>query len=143
MQKYRYHYMTWIAFDEEFAPFQWAHLPIHHIFWENNLPAWVLRPTCGWEEISSGEKICLDTRYRSSELLVMSLVYRSAAEEVLKKKDYYSKISRASLQWETVDHNIRRAFSLPNICVLVTKSRLNILELENQEMKSTICALNE
>ena len=86
MQTYRYNYITWIAFDEEFAPFQWAHLPIHHIFLENTCPAWVCRPTYGWAEISSGEKICLDVRYRSSDILVKSLVYRSAAEEVLGKK---------------------------------------------------------
>ena len=42
-----------------------------------------------------------------------------------------------------VEHNIgKRAFSLPKNFIPVTKSRLKSLELENQEMKSTICALN-
>ena len=54
-----------------------------------------------------------------------------------------SKISRAGLQWGTVEHNIvKQGLSLTNNCVLVTKSKLKSLELKNQEMKSTICALN-
>ena len=36
-------------------------------------------------EISGREKIFLDVRYRSSDLLVKRLVERSAAEEVMKK----------------------------------------------------------
>ena len=55
----------------------------------------------------------------------------------------YEKISRASLQWRTVEHNIgKQEFSLPNNCVPVTKLQLESLELENQEIKLTICALN-
>ena len=53
------------------------------------------------------------------------------------------KKSRAGLQRGTVEHNIgKREFSLPNNFVMVTKSRLKSLELENQEMKLTICTLN-
>ena len=77
--------------------------PYHRV---NTHPDWVFRPSCGWVEISSGEKIRLDARYRSSELLVKSLVQRSAAEEVLKEMENYAKISWAGLQWGMVDHNI-------------------------------------
>ena len=81
--------------------------------------------------------------YQSSEIPVERLVERSAAEEVL-KMEYYSKISWSVLQWEVVEHNIgKREFYLPNNCVLVTKLQSKILSLQNQEMKSTICLLNE
>ena len=44
----------------------------------------------------------------------------------------YAKIYRSGLQWGIVEHNIgKRAFSTPKDCVPVTKSQLNILELEN------------
>ena len=43
-----------------------------------------------------------------------------------------------------VEHNIgKQEFSFPNNCVPVTKSQLKSLELENQEMKYFIYALNE
>ena len=84
-QTHRYHYITWIHFDKAFAPLQWAQLLRHQIIRENTCPAWVFRPTCGWVDISSGEDICLDVRYRSSELLVKRLVDRSTSEEVFKK----------------------------------------------------------
>ena len=57
-------------------------------------------------EISGREKIFLDVRYRSSDLLVKRLVERSAAEEVLKTMEDYAKISRAGLQWGTLENNI-------------------------------------
>ena len=143
VQIHIYHYIIWIDFDEAFAPLQWAHLTRHQIILENTLHAWVFRPSYGWVEISSGENICLDARYRSSDILVKRLVERSAAKEVLKTMEGYAKISWPGLQWGTVENNIgKREFSLPNIFSPVTKSRLNILELENQEMKLTICALN-
>ena len=85
VKTHRDHSITCIASDEAFAPLKWAHLPIHHIIWENTRPAWVCRPTCGWVEISSGEKIHLGARYQSSDILVKRLVDRSAAEEVLEK----------------------------------------------------------
>ena len=71
------------------------------------------------------------------------LVEKYASEYVLKRIEDSEKISWAVLQWGTLEHNIgKRKFSLPNNFVPVTKSRLKILELENQEMKLTICALN-
>ena len=95
-------------------------------------------------EISSGEEIYLDVRYISSELLVKRLVDRSAAEEVQKQIEDYAKISRAGPQGGTVEHNIGKwALSLSKIFFPVTKLQLKILELENQEIKSTICALNK
>ena len=55
----------------------------------------------------------------------------------------YEKLSWAVLQWGMEEHNIgKRAFSLPNNCVPVTELQLNILELENQEMKRTVFALH-
>ena len=55
----------------------------------------------------------------------------------------YAKTSWACLQWGKVEHNIgKQECYLPNNCVPVTKSRLKSLELENQEMKLTICSLN-
>ena len=63
VKTHRDHYITRIASDEAFAPLLWVHLPRHKIIGENTCPAWTCRPTCGWVEISSGEKICLDTRY--------------------------------------------------------------------------------
>ena len=74
VQTHRNHSITWIYFDDTFSPLQWAHLPRHHIIGYNTCPAWIFCPSCGWVEISSGEKIRLDARYRSSELLVKSLV---------------------------------------------------------------------
>ena len=73
---------------------------------ENTLHAWVFRPSYGWVEISSGENIRLDDRYRSSDILVKRLVERSASKEVLKTMEGYAKISWAGLQWGMVDHNI-------------------------------------
>ena len=58
-------------------------------------------------EISSGEKIRLDAGYQYSDLLVNRLVDWSAAEEVLKKMEYYAKRSWAGLHWGTVEHNTR------------------------------------
>ena len=79
-------------------------------------------------DISSGEKIHLDARYQYSDLLVNRLLGRSEAEEVLKKMEDYAKISRAGLQWGAEEHNIgKRAFSLPDNCAPVTKSRLKSL----------------
>ena len=132
MQTHRNNFTTWIAFDKASAPLQWVHLSRHQINWENNRPSWVFCPTCGWVEISSGEKIRLDAIYRSSEILVKSLVERSEAEEVLKKMEDYAKRSRAGVQWGAVERNIgKREFSLPKNCVPVTKSQLKSLELEN------------
>ena len=143
MQTHRYHSITWINFDEAFTPFQLSHLPRHHIIWKNTRPAWVFHPPCGWVEITSGEKIRLVVRYKYYELLVKRLVERSSDEGLLKTMEDYAKRYRAGLQWGTVEHNIGKwELSLPKNCVPVTKSRLKSLELENQEMKSTICALN-
>ena len=56
---------------------------------------------------------------------------------------YYAKRYRVGPQQGTVEHNIgKRELSLPKNCVPVTKLQLKSLELENQETKSTICALN-
>ena len=144
LKTHRDHYITWITFDEAFNPLQWAHLPRHQIIEENNRLAWVCRPSCGWVEISSGENIFWDAIYRSRELLFKRLVEKSASEEVLKTMEGYTKRSRDVPKLGTVEHNIgKHKFSLPNNCVPVTKPRLNSLELENQEMKSTIYALNE
>ena len=56
---------------------------------------------------------------------------------------YYAKRYRFGLRRGTVEHTIgKRELSLPKNCVPVTKLRLKSLELENQETKSTICALN-
>ena len=49
-------------------------------------------------EISSGENIRLDARYRSIEILVKRLVDGYASEEVLKIMEDYAKIYLASLQ---------------------------------------------
>ena len=106
VQTHRYHSITWIYFDEALYPLQWAHIPINQIMWENTHPAWVFHPTCGWVEISIGDKIHLYARYLSSELLVKRLVDRYASEEVLKKMEDHAKISRDGLQWGTVKHNI-------------------------------------
>ena len=85
----------------------------------------------------------MDARYQSSELLANRLVDRSAYEYVFTNMEDYSNISQAGLQWRPVEHSIvKRAFSLPNNCVPVTKSRLNSLELEKHKMKSTICEFN-
>ena len=71
----------------------------------------------------------MDARYRSSEILFNSLIDWSTAEELFLKMKYYEKISRAGLQWRTVEHNIgKQEFSLPNNYVLVTKSQLKSLE---------------
>ena len=124
VQTHKDHSITCIAFYKAFTPLQWSHLPRHQIIWENTGPDWVCRPTCGWAEISIGEKIRLDARYLSSDLLVNRLVDWSAAEEVLKKMEYYAKRSRAGLQWGAVEHNIgKRELSLPKNCVLETKSQ--------------------
>ena len=57
--------------------------------------------------------------------------------------EYHAKRSWAGLQWGTVEHNIgKREFSLPNNCIPVKKLQLKSLELENQEIKSTIFVLN-
>ena len=98
VQTHRDHSRTWIAFDEEFSPLQWAHLPRNQIIWENIHPAWVLCPTCGWVDISSGEKIRLDARYQYSKILAKRLVYQSTSEEVLKKGELCKNISG----WTTV-----------------------------------------
>ena len=66
--------------------------------WGNTSPDWVCPPSCGWVEISSGEKIRLDARYQSSELLVTMLVEQSAAGKALKTMEDYAKRSRAGLQ---------------------------------------------
>ena len=143
LQTHRDNSITWIDFDEAFYPLKWEHLPRHYIIGENTCTNWVCHPTCGWVEISSGENIRLDTGYKSSELFVKMLLERSAAKEVLKTMEDDEKISWAGLQWGTVDHNIRKQeFFLQNNCVTVTKLRLKSLELENKEMKSTICALH-
>ena len=86
-----YHSITWIAFDEAFDPLQWAHLPRNQIIGVNIHPAWVCRPNFGWVEISRGEKILLDARYLSSDLLAKRLVDRSADEEVFKTMEYCEK----------------------------------------------------
>ena len=80
-------------------------------------------------KISSGDNIRLYARYRAIERLVKRLVEKTKAGEVLKKIEYYAKISRAGLQWGTVKYKIeKRAFYLPNNLVPVTKLRLNSLE---------------
>ena len=57
--------------------------------------------------------------------------------------NYDAKRYRVGLQQGTVEHTIgKRELSLPKNCALVTKLQLKSLELENQETKSTICALN-
>ena len=71
----------------------------------NTCPDWFDCPTCGWVEISIGEKIQLDARYLCSDIPVKRLVERSEAEEVLKKNQYCAKRSQDGLQWGTVDHN--------------------------------------
>ena len=67
-----------------------------------------------------------------------------AYEEVLKTTEDYTKRSRADLHWGTVEHNIWKTGILPpkEFFGPVTKSQLKSLELENQEMKLTICTLN-
>ena len=57
VKKHRYHSINCIAFDDSFAPLQWAHLPRHQNIGGNTCPAWFFRPNCGWVEISSGENI--------------------------------------------------------------------------------------
>ena len=52
--------------------------------WEKTCNDWVYQPTCGWVEISSGEKKCLDERYWAGERLVKRLAAWTASEEVLK-----------------------------------------------------------
>ena len=94
----RYHSINWISFDEAFYPLKWEHLPRHYIIGENTCTNWVFHPTCGWVEISSGENIRLDARYRSIEILVKRLVDGYASEEVLKIMEDYAKIYLASLQ---------------------------------------------
>ena len=86
VQTHRDQSITWIDFDEEFAPLKWAHLTRHHKIWENTHPAWVCHPTFSWVDISSGEKTRFYARYQSSDLLVKSLLDRSTSEEVLKKR---------------------------------------------------------
>ena len=143
LKTHRDHYIIWIVFDKSFAPLQWAHLPIHHIIGGNTCPTWVCHQTYGWAEISSGENIRLDERYLYSEILFKRLLESCAAKEVLKTIEGYEKIYRAVLQGGMVENNTeKREFYLPNNCVLVTKSRLKSLELENQKMKLTIFALN-
>ena len=57
--------------------------------------------------------------------------------------NYYAKRYRVGLQQVTVEYTIgKRELSLPKNRVLVTKLQLKSLELENQETKLTICALN-
>ena len=91
---------------------KWAHLPRHKIIGENTCPVWVFHPSCGWVNISSGEKINFDARYQYSELLFKRLVERSAAEEVFKKMKHMKK-SWPGLQWGAVKQNIgKQAFSL-------------------------------
>ena len=85
----------------------------------------------------------MDTGYLSSKLLVKRPVKQSADEEVLEKWRIIQRDLGLDYSWGR--QNItsgKREFSLPNNCVPVTKSRLKSLELENQEMKSTVCALN-
>ena len=97
VKTYRYHSITWIYFYEAFAPLKLSHLPRHPIVGENTRPAWVYRQTCVWVDISSGEKIRLDARYQSSELLVKRMLEFSADEEVMKKMEDCDKISWANL----------------------------------------------
>ena len=108
VQPHRYHSITQTCVDQAFATLQWAHLPRHQIIGGNNRPGWVCRPSCGWVEISSGENIFLDARYRYSYLLVEILLEWSAAEEILKIMEDYSKRSQYGLQWGTVEYNIRK-----------------------------------
>ena len=60
-------------------------------YWKNTHPDCVLCTSCGWVEISSGEKIRLDARYPYIEILVKTLLGWSTDEEVLKKEDDYAK----------------------------------------------------
>ena len=125
VKTHRDHSITWIDFYKSFYTLQWSHLQRHQIIGETTRPAWVCRPSCGWVEISSGDNIRLDGIYRSSEDLFKRLAERCEAEDVLKTMEDYAKISRSGLQWGAVEHNTRkREFSLPNIFVPVTKSRL-------------------
>ena len=101
-QTHRYHSTTWIDFFEAFAPFKWTQLLRHQIIGENTRRAWVCHPSCVWVEISGGEKINLDERHRSSQLVVKRLVERPEDEEVFKTIDDYSKISLAGKQKGTV-----------------------------------------
>ena len=66
-------------------------LPRDHIIGENTRPAWVFRPTCGWVETSSGDKISLDARYGASERLAKRLLERTKYEEILKEMEDYAK----------------------------------------------------
>ena len=57
-------------------------------------------------EISSAEKICLNARYRSSDLLVKRLAERSADEDLLKTMEDYTKKYRYGLQCGMVEYKI-------------------------------------
>ena len=106
VQTLRDHSITWIDFDKALTIFQWSHLLRHQIICQNTRPDWVYRPTCGWVEILGREKIRLDARYWSRDILIKRLVERSAAEEVFKNGGLCKNISGWTTVGGMVEHTI-------------------------------------
>ena len=66
--------------------------------WENTISAWVCQTTCVWVDILSGDNKRLYYIYQYCEILVMRLKLHTAAEEVLKMMEGYTKRPWAGLQ---------------------------------------------
>ena len=80
-------------------------------------------------EISTVGKKRLNERYGSGERLVKKLVARTAAESALKNDGLLCKNISGWPSVGLVEHNIgKRAFSLQNSVIPVTKSQLESLE---------------
>ena len=68
-------------------------------------------------EISSGEKICFDAKYRISEFLAKRMAERSIDEELLNTTEDYAKISQSGLQLRKVKQILESGNSSSQIIV--------------------------
>ena len=67
--------------------------------------------------------------YKYGEIIFKIMSVYTKDEEVLKIMEDYTKMYRFGPQWGILEHYIiKRTSNLPNICVLVTKSRPDSLE---------------
>ena len=86
-------------------------------------------PACGWMENTSGDDNHSYKSYQSGKIIFKILSVYTKDEEVLEIMEDYTKIYRFGPHWGILEHYIGKWTSnLPNICVPVTKSRLDILE---------------
>ena len=84
----------------------------------------------------------MDKIYRADELFVKRLTARTEDEEVFKMMEGYTKYILLAFSGGWLNTTLENGNSPSQKYFPVTKSRLEILQAENQAMKSTICALN-